>query len=132
MIKNKIHFSIILLIFTGLTVFFFYELLNNLDSGNIANVTANNNVIANQIAEISNRDSSNITSNLTSSDNSTTVLPSDTKSTNQLAWAIGAFAFVIVLGLIVPPVLEHYFGPAARQVGESIEMQTIPERVING
>lgn len=78
---------------------FIYELLNNLDSDNLINITANNNVIVNKMSDISVRDSSNTTTNMTTNEtNTTTELPNVTSKTTAILVGCAVAFSIIVLG----------------------------------
>lgn len=127
---KSLYISLFILIATSLMAFSIYVLLNNLDSDNVINVTANNNVIVNQLADISARDNSNITStNLTTSDtNSTSISPNDSKSTAALVVGVTLFVLIVVIGVAIPPISRAIF---TANIPENMEMQSMPAGIIN-
>lgn len=127
---KSLYISLFILIATSLMAFSIYVLLNNLDSDNVINVTANNNVIVNQLADISARDNSNITStNLTTSDyNSTSITPNDSKSTAALVVGVTLFVLIVVIGVAIPPISRAIF---TANIPENMEMQSMPAGIIN-
>ena len=128
--KNKNYIlPLFILITTILTVVSFYLLLNNLDSDILVNATSNNNVVLNNLSDITARDNTTISNDSTASGNSTIQVESLDTKTKVILGVGGAIIgiFLLYYGYIKFSEIEYRYSTNANintRTPESIEMSS--------
>ena len=107
----------------------FYLLLNNLDSDILVNATSNNNVVLNNLSDITARDNTTISNDSTASGNSTIQVESLDTKTKVILGVGGAIIgiFLLYYGYIKFSEIEYRYSTNANintRTPESIEMSS--------